>query len=302
MMTADEHHQINKLSDHFKRNKDFYNRVILMNNDPTSIAILFENEPWTAGQTMSDHVDPTPLEVFGSYVAYPLAKQVMSVDDTFIVEIAAAMNGNDPARRQWAVDKLAALTEVQRQEVTERLPLASAKSERLITLPTRGVFAEGKLGHCNVSEEIDNTRFWKWEEHLIPFEAPGINPVEPIQPQPQQVGVTPTGFPQSLVNIVNPSPAPDPNGLGAALSLLGTPNIFRDMSGRAEVADLLKKLSDNSIAIAEAANEARGIQAKYGTELDKNEKTLALGQTQANADVARAVIQQRREEGAAGET
>ncbi len=34
--------------------------------------------------------------------------------------------------------------------------------ERLITLPTRGVFAEGKLGHCSVSEIIDNTRFWKW--------------------------------------------------------------------------------------------------------------------------------------------
>ena len=96
-------------------------------------------------------------------------------------------------------------------------------------MPTRGVFAEGKLGHCNVSEEIDNTKFWKWEEHPIPIEAPGINPVTPIQPTPQQVSAMPTAFPQSLVNIVNPSPAPDPTGLTAALSLLGTPNIFRDM-------------------------------------------------------------------------
>lgn len=87
----------------------------------------------------------------------------------------------------------------------------------------------------------------------------------PIQPTPQQVTAAPTPLPQSLVNIVNPSPAPDPTGLGAALSLLGTPNIFRDMSGRQEVADLLKKLSDNSIAIAEAATRAREIQAKYGS-------------------------------------
>jgi hypothetical protein len=93
--------------------------------------------------------------------------------------------------------------------------------------------------------------------------------VTPIQPQPQPISAAPTAFPQSLVNIVNPSPAPDPAGLTAALSLLGTPNIFRDMSGRQEVVDLLKKLSDNSIAIAEAANRAREIQAKYGTNLDK---------------------------------
>jgi hypothetical protein len=74
----------------------------------------------------------------------------------------------------------------------KNIALASSRSERLITLPTRGVFAEGKLGHCNISEEIDNTRFWKWEEHPIPIEAPGINPVTPIQPQPQQVTATPT--------------------------------------------------------------------------------------------------------------
>jgi hypothetical protein len=295
-LTQEERHQINRLTDHFARNKDYYNRVILVATDPNSIAIEFEGKSWTPGQTLADNVDPTPLEVFGSYIAYPLAKQVTQVDDTLVVDLAAALNGNDPTRRQSALGKLAAMTEEQRQEVMERLPLASAKSERLITLPTRGVFAEGKLGHCNVSEEIDNTRFWKWEEHPIPIEAPGINPVTPIQPQPQQVSATPTAFPQSLVNIVNPSPAPDPTGLGAALSLLATPNIFRDMSGRQEVADLLKRLSDNSIDIAEAANKAREIQAKYGADLDKHEKDLALGQFQANAEVARAMIQQRREE------
>lgn len=295
-LTQEERHQINKLTDHFERHKDYYNRLILLATDPTAIAIQFEGASWTPGQTLADHADPDPLEVFGSYVAYPLAKKASQIDDALVVDIAAALNGNDPARRQWAQDRLAAMSDADRAQVVERVALASAKSERLITLPTRGVFAEGKLGHCNVSEEIDNTRFWKWEEHPIPFEAPGINPVTPIQPQPQQVSATPTAFPQSLVNIVNPSPAPNPTGLGAALSLLGTPHIFRDMSGRQEVADLLKKLSDNSIAIAQAANRAREIQAKYGTELDKHEKDLALGQTQANAEVARAAIQQRRDE------
>lgn len=293
-LNQEEVQAIEKLIIHFVNHKEYYSRVIQLNTDPNTIAVAFEKEPWGPG-TMDDHVEPTPLEVFGSYVAYPLAKRLTGVDDTVVVDIAAALNGNDPARRQWAAERLAAMSDADRQSVLERLPLASAKSERLNTMATRGVFAEGKLGHCNVSEEIDNTRFWKWEEHPIPIEAPDINPVTPIQPTPQQVSAVPTAFPQSLVNIVNPSPAPDPAGLTTALSLLGTSNIFRDMSGRQEVADLLKKLSDNSIAIAEAANRAREIQAKYGTDLDKHEKDLKLGQTQANAELVRAMIQQRRE-------
>lgn len=257
-LMQEERHQINRLTDHVNRNKDYYNRIILLGTDPTSIAIEMEVAPWGGGgQVMGDYVDPMPLEVFGSYVAYPLARQKSEVND-----VAAALSGNDPVRRQWAADKLATMSEDDRQTVLE---LTSSKSERLITLPTRGVFAEGKLGHCNISEEIDNTRFWKWDEHPISIQAPDINPITPITPQPQQVTAAPTPFPQSLVNIVNPSAAPDPTGLAAALTLLGTPNIFRDMSGKQEVADLLKKLSDNSISIAEAANRAREIQAKYGS-------------------------------------
>ncbi len=68
------------------------------------------------------------------------------------------------------------------------------------------------------------------------------------------------------------------------------------MSGKQEVADLLKKLSDNSIAIAEAANKAREIQAKYGVDLDKQAKDLQLGTTQAGAEVAKELVRQRREE------
>ncbi len=281
-ISAEDDLALQSLISHIDANRTYYNSVLMLAADPTTIAIDFEGRPWGGlGQFMADHVDPTPLEIFGSYVAFPLAKQPAAVDDTVVVDIAAALNGNDPARRQWALDTLAAMNEQDRQTVLERLPLASAKSERLTSMATRGVFAEGKLGHCNVSEEIDNTRFWKWEEHPIPIEAPDINPVTPIQPQPQQITAAPTAFPQSLVNIVNPSPAPDPAGLGAALALLGTPNIFRDMSGREEVADLLKKLSDNSIAIAEAANRAREIQGKYGTNLDKGSAPSGTASTPA---------------------
>jgi hypothetical protein len=300
-LTPDQNAALARLLEHLATFPEYYESVLYLSRPADDLAAELAAVPWSPGSNVLDHVDPTPLEVFGGYVAYPLAKGKKRVDDTLVVDIAAALNSNDPARRQAAVEELASMSEADHQTVMELLPLASAKSERLITLPTRGVFAEGKLGHCNVSEEIDNTRFWKWEEHPIPFEAPGINPVTPIQPQPQQVSATPTAFPQSLVNIVNPSPAPDPTGLGAALSLLGTPNIFRDMSGRQEVADLLKKLSDNSIAIAEAANKAREIQAKYGVELDKNQKELQGRVADAVAGVAGKTVeaQSRTEQAAA---
>lgn len=141
------------------------------------------------------------------------------------------------------------------------------RREKLITFPARGVFAEGKLGHCNVAEEIDDTRFWKWEEHPIPVQAPEIAAATPVTPTPQATDARPTPFPSSLVNIVNPTAAPDPAGLAEALKVLGTPGIFRDMSGRAEVADLLRRLSDNTISIADAASRAKEIQGRYGRDL-----------------------------------
>jgi hypothetical protein len=227
-LSPEEYLSLQKLKSHLKEFSNFYSRLIAFSRDSNDIAIDFQQRSWTGSDKLIDHVEPYPLEAFGSYIAYPF------------------------------IDVNNELSEVD-------LAALKKRSEKLATLPTRGVFAEGKLGHCNISEEIDNTRFWKWEEHPIPFEAPGINPVTPITPQPQQTDATPTAFPSSLVNIVNPSAAPDPSGLAAALTVLGTPNIFRDMSGQQEVADLLKKLSDNTISIAEAANKAREIQKKYGS-------------------------------------
>lgn len=270
-LSAEESWSIKHLQDHIAAHIDYYATQVQFGTDLNSIAIEFEKKPWPPS-TMDDHVEPTPLDIFGSYVAYPLAAREGGIDDTVVVDIAAALNGEDAVLRQQALARLAAMSDADRAFVLGRLPLASAKSERLISMPTRGVFAEGKLGHCNVSERIDDTRFWKWEEHPLPILAPEIAPTTPISPSPQPVNIAPTPFPAAIVNIAQPTAAPDPGGLAAALGILGKADIFRDMSGRAEVAKLLQELSDNTISIAEAANKAREIQAKYGTDLDKQQK------------------------------
>lgn len=235
-ITTAEHIAIDELKKHLKNAAPHYNRAVWLAENPHVRASRFDDTGWDGTSTLLDHLDNRPLEVIGAWMAFPTA-------DKDIVAAVAALDRQDE----------------------EQSNSATAFDERLVTLPVRGVFAEAKLGHCNASEEIDDTRFWDWQQSPIPHFAPDIAPATPVTPQPQQPNLAPTPFPQSLVNIVNPPAAPDPTGLAAALNVLGTPNIFRDMSGRAEVSDLLKRLSDNTIGIAEAANRARQIQAKYGS-------------------------------------
>jgi hypothetical protein len=288
-LTANELHLTKKLKNHLSEFQAYYMRLVHLSKSPEQIAIEFEHKKWTDNSDLIDHVEPFPLEVFGSYVAYPLIEEGV-ITPQFIKDLFNEIHSNDLEQQKRAIGKLVDLNEQQLEQAATGFAMKKAKSEKLITLPTRGVFAEGKLGHCNISEEIDNTRYWKWEEHPIPFEAPGINPVTPVTPQPQQTNITPTTFPTSLVNIVNPSPAPDPTGLSDALKVLSAPNIFRDMSGRAEVADLLKKLSDNTIGFQEAANKAKEIINKHGESLDKQQKDFDLGVVNAAAGVESKLI------------
>lgn len=263
-LSAEEYHLLEKLRAHLAANEGHYRRLIALRRDPNLIALEFEALPWQNGESLSDHADPYPLEIFGSFIAYPFT-DAARLADSFISELFNAIHSNNAERHAWVIEKLATLSESDLEYIADRFMQMRAKAEKLLTLPTRGVFAEGKLGHCNISEEIDNTRFWKWEEHPLPVEAPGINPATPITPTPQATTIAPTPFPTNIVTISAPTAAPDPSGMSDALKLLGTPNIFRDMSGLVQTADLLKKLSDNTISIAEAANKARAILGNQGS-------------------------------------
>jgi hypothetical protein len=224
--SIEEEAKFKEFNEHLLIHRAHYERALRLGSTPAQRAFELASLGVGGGASLLEKVDNRPLEVLGDYVAYPCIDPVWS-------------------------DKIMDVIKNQLPHIEPIEPV-----ERLVTLPTRGVFAEAKLGHCNASEELDPTRFWKWEEHPIPHMASEIAPIQGVTPQPQQSNLSPTPFPQSLVNIVNPPAAPDPQGMTAALTALATANIFRDMSGRAEVADLLKKLSDNSVAIAGVAQKA----------------------------------------------
>jgi hypothetical protein len=233
--SIEEEAKFREFNEHLLNNLAHYDRALRLGSTSAQRGFELASVMVSGGTSLLEKVENRPLEVLGDFVAYPC------------VDVA------------WSDRIMTAIEAIDFPDV--------AAVERLVTLPTRGVFAEAKLAHCNASEEIDNTRFWDWQKSPIPHFAPEIAPTVPITPQPQQQNLAPTAFPSSIVNIVNPPNAPDPTGLAAAMNVLTTPNLFRDMSGRSEVADLLKKLSDNSVSIAEAANRAREIQSKYGENL-----------------------------------
>ncbi|RVX40773.1 hypothetical protein EDD27_3198 [Nonomuraea polychroma] len=134
-------------------------------------------------------------------------------------------------------------------------PAPAAPEPTIVSLPTRGVFAEVQLSSCNASEKRDITRLWNWQEQAQCERPPSIEGVSPGF-RGQAPGVEPAQLPNAVVQITQPPAAPDPVGLAAALQLLGRPDIFRDMSGLQQVSDLLDDLVNGAVSGAEAASRA----------------------------------------------
>ncbi|RMF15842.1 MAG: hypothetical protein D6758_09055 [Gammaproteobacteria bacterium] len=106
-------------------------------------------------------------------------------------------------------------------------------SSRVVTIPTRGVFGEVYLSCCNATEKRDIERFVE-PENRCQRKAPDITGVTPGS-RASRSDTTPTDFAAPMVNIQSAPPVPDPSGMANALSVMGTPDIFRDLSRGAEL-------------------------------------------------------------------
>jgi outer membrane protein OmpA-like peptidoglycan-associated protein len=215
-----------RLLDHIRTNQAYYWSLILMNRPPNEYAVEFDKISYRSG-TLLEHADFHPIAVFGDYIVFPLNARTGSTSSGSL-----------------AKDLLASQIE----------PIHT-----FVNLPTRGVLAEAKLSDCNACEEIDETRFWNWAESPCTDEAPTITGVSPGS-RARDIDTRPSELPSPVVNIVNPPAAPDPTGLAAAMNVIGTPNIFRDMSGRQELSSLLQRLTDGTISMAQARRDAQRLQ------------------------------------------
>jgi hypothetical protein len=202
------------LIEHLNANITYYMRAIWVNQDAEERARVFEQYQFSIedepGTRLTDFIENRIVGVTGDYVAFPLT--VTSFADSLPTE-------------------------------------GENESERIITLPTRGVFAETKLSHCNACETRDVTRYWEWSESPCP-KPPEISPVESGDRAREVPSMEPSIEGDSNINIVTAPSAPAPSGTSSALEAIATANIFRDMSASGELAGLLGKLAESSAKMA----------------------------------------------------
>lgn len=152
-----------------------------------------------------------------------------------------------------------------------------------VAIPTRGVYAEAVMGACNSCEVIDETRFWRWEESPIPDSPTQLLPVSTDTRRAAPADVTPTELPSPIIAMQNAPAAPDPTGLGAALSLLGQSGVFRDITGlegtqKNAAAALQQSLQTATTFGTKAADLA--LQGKMSKDIDKAMKTITNARQQ----------------------
>ncbi|MFN8465477.1 MAG: hypothetical protein U0X20_08000 [Caldilineaceae bacterium] len=232
----------------------YYNAALLIGDDPVARGENFRAIDVAANISLFDVVENRVVAAAGRELAFLLS----DAGDQVVRSELGLFDADEPA-----LDLIAA--------------------EDLISLPTRGVFAEGKLGYCSTCEVIDQSRFWDFQTSPIPGQAPTIAPVETSSRFQRPEGLTPTAFPGSLVNIVNPPAAPDPIAVGAALQVLGSGNLFRDMSGSTGLAGFLTAVAQGATssvtALAGSRRESELInQIKDIPDLTPQQKSALIGQ------------------------
>jgi hypothetical protein len=222
-----------KLFQHLASNVHHYHRVLWMNEDPTARTARLAQITLPGGVRLLDVVASKPVGVSGNLVAYPLR-----------LDALAAFAGSSGSGA-WVDDKM-----------QELLGDAQTIEERIVSLPTRGLFAEGMLGRCNACEKADVTRSLDWEQSAATREPPSIN----VQMGSRQGtdDTSPATMPTSVVSIVNPPAAPDPSAMTSGLSLLATPGLFPN-GAQGGLGTLLGQLAAGTISLEEARANARAV-------------------------------------------
>lgn len=146
-----------------------------------------------------------------------------------------------------------------------------------IAVPTRGVYAEAVMGACNSCEQKEEQRFWRWEESPIPDSPTAIQPVSTETRRAEPPDLTAKDFPTPIINLQNAPAAPDPTGLAAAMQLLGTPNLFKDITGiegtQKNAAAALQSAFDTAQFFGGKAADL-ALQAKMSRDIDKAMKSI----------------------------
>jgi hypothetical protein len=198
-----------ELLEHLDANIEHYHRAIWIDMDPNRRYLLLDGfvAPDAGGRSVASVVVNRIAGIVGNCLVMPL-RPGAQLDPTYAFADATL----DDLRHLYAG--------------------GSAPPMR-IGMPTRGVFAEAVLGHCNSCEEIDDSRFWRFEEEPIPDTPTAIQSLSTDSRRSAAPDLSPDLFPSPVVRMQQAPAAPDPTGLAAAMRTLGTAGLFKNITGLA---------------------------------------------------------------------
>lgn len=217
---------INNLIAHISGNAVHYSRAVWLGLDDGARRMLIAKQ---FGQSVASSIDGPPLAISGNHVAFRWRGEMKHWFRAMIESF-----GSEPLSPETSI----------------------------VFLPTRGLFAEAMLGHCNACEKRDVTRMWDWTEATVE-PLPTLTGLSPGQKGSTVIPDAPQ-LPSSVLNIQAAPVMPDPSGLAATLAGITKGGIFRDMSGMSEVTSLLKTLSNN--ASLDQATRQKAAEAAAKTE------------------------------------
>ncbi|MCU1279390.1 MAG: hypothetical protein JWM53_2936, partial [bacterium] len=197
----------NALLDHLNAHLEYYHRQIWLGMHPNRRYLLLDGfeAPNAGGRSVASVIENRVIGVAGNSLIFPVAPGVHLDPGTVIPPEAGG-------------DLLAYYN-------------ADAPPPVRISVPTRGVYAEAIMGNCNSCEVKDDTRFWRWEQAPIPDKPAELGPVSMATRNQARSALRPDEFSTPIVKYQDAGNLPQGNGFQAALNLLGTPNLFRDLTG-----------------------------------------------------------------------
>lgn len=217
-------------------NRLFFNQAVWLSLSPAEVLGLARRRGRFRGELLAEQIDPAPVAVTGNSVAYRWRFADAAQAQTF---------------RQRHAPTFADEPERERERLRELVTVTST-----IAAPTGGVFGEAVLGQAVSAEKIDLSRFWNWQDSMIPILPTGINALNAATPGVQNLSAEPGKLDESSARLGALADLPAPAGFNALAETLRA-QLARDMSGQS----MLQALAEATGKAAASGSLAAGEQA-----------------------------------------
>jgi hypothetical protein len=214
-----------KILAHLNEHLEYYHRIIWMSMDQNRRYMLLDGfyAPNSNSRSLASVVENRLIGIIGNSLVFPVAKG-FNLDPTYnaIVPVKDQSGNVQKDANGEIIYEYKSLLDFY-QPVTPIPPMR-------ISVPTRGVYAESIMGRCNSCEDLDQSKTWVYNDPAFDLIPTAINPVGTESRRSDPGNLTVKDFPSPMINIQNAPEAPF-SGLAPIMQLLGTPNLFKDITG-----------------------------------------------------------------------